>query len=406
MANPFTVQPLGGIQGINQINQGMQNISDTYQANQAEEQKRAVMGQAQEVLDRGDPQEIAQFSLQNPDIGRQIQGSVKFKNDSTKQNMLQGMQQIIAGGNPEQVLNDRAQFVESQGGDATQTRQEIERFRADPEGYLGQVESSYALMDPEGYTAFRKATGAAGGPDFGKVQPGDFTPASLQRYGQSGDFNDLQRYESAKSVNIGGVPHVFDPAFGGYRPAAVAGTGTAGQASPITTQTVAASEGEIEATKDASKQAIKKSGEAYDRIATINAIIPKYDEAISLIKNEGAQSGPIASRFPSFRSSTLELDAIQRELGLDVVSSITFGALSEKELAVAMQTGLPTSLEGPELIDWIERKKASQQKMTDYLSKAAQFLGTPGNTVQKWMAKGSGGGDSKSEGAAVNWSDL
>ena len=396
MANPFTVQPLGGLQSVLNIQNGMAGIAQNYRAGQQEDQQKALMGQAQEVLGRGDPQEIAAFSLENPDIGKQIQSSVKFKSDETRMNMMQGMQQIIAGGNPEQVLNQRAQFVESQGGDATQTRQEIERFRADPEGYVGQVESSYALMDPEGYTAYRKATSEGGGPDFGKVQPGDFTPASLQAYGQSGDFNDLVRYESAKSVNIGGVPHVFDPAFGGYRPASVsgggAGGGTGGQSSTITTQSVAASEGEIEATKDASKQAIKQSGEAYGRIATINSTLPKYDEAINLIKNEGAQSGPIASRFPSFRSSTLELDAIQRELGLGVVSSVTFGALSEKELEVAMQTGLPTNLEGPELIGWLERKKASQQKLANYLSEAAQFLGTPGNSLQKWMAKASGGG--------------
>ena len=393
MANPFTVQPLGGLRSVQNIQNGMAGIAQNYRAGQQEDQQKALMGQAQEVLGRGDPQEIAAFSLQNPDIGRQIQDSVKFKSDETRMNMMQGMQQIIAGGSPEQVLNQRAQFVESQGGDATQTRQEIERFRADPEGYVGQVESSYALMDPEGYTAYRKATseGGMGGPDFGKVQPGDFTPASLQAYGQSGDFNDLVRYESAKSVNIGGVPHVFDPAFGGYRPASVSGGGAGGSSGPITTQTVAASEGEIEATKKASTQAIEQSGDAYSRLATIKSTIPKYDEAIRLIREEGASSGPIASRFPSFQSSTLELEAVQRELGLGVVSSVTFGALSEAELAIAMQTGLPTNLKGPALIDWLERKKASQIKLAGYVSEAAQFLGTPGNNIAKWMAKGRGG---------------
>jgi len=175
----------------------------------------------------------------------------------------------------------------------------------------------------------------------------------------------------------------------------------------VTTQSVAASEGEIEATKDASKQAIKKSGEAYDRLATIKSTIPKYDEAIRLVKEDGASSGPIASRFPSFQSSTLELEAVQRELGLGVVSSVTFGALSEAELAIAMQTGLPTNLEGPALIDWLERKKASQQKLAEYVSEAAQFLGTPGNTPAMWMAKNQGASQSKGEeDAAVNWSDL
>jgi len=200
MANPFTVQPLGGLQSVQNIQNGMAGIAQNYRAGQQEDQQKALMGQAQEVLGRGDPQEIAAFSLQNPDIGKQIQSSVKFKSDETRMNMMQGMQQIIAGGNPEQVLNQRAQFVESQGGDATQTRQEIERFRADPEGYVGQVESSYALMDPEGYTAFRKATN----------QGGDGDPAKWVTFQRQAAAAGLQEgtpeYKNAAGVALGLVP--------------------------------------------------------------------------------------------------------------------------------------------------------------------------------------------------------
>jgi len=202
MANPFTVQPLGGLRSVQNIQNGMAGIAQNYRANQQEEKQKALMGQAQEVLGRGDPQEIAAFSLQNPDIGRQIQDSVKFKSDETRMNMMQGMQQIIAGGNPEQVLNQRAQFVESQGGDATQTRQEIERFRADPEGYVGQVESSYALMDPEGYTAYRKATneGGMGGP----------TPAAIRVFEANAKAAGLKpgtpEYIRAAQIELGLQP--------------------------------------------------------------------------------------------------------------------------------------------------------------------------------------------------------
>ena len=202
MANPFTVQPLGGLRSVQNIQNGMAGIAQNYRANQQEEKQKALMGQAQEVLGRGDPQEIAAFSLQNPDIGRQIQDSVKFKSDETRMNMMQGMQQIIAGGNPEQVLNQRAQFVESQGGDATQTRQEIERFRADPEGYVGQVESSYALMDPEGYTAYRKATNEGG--------MGEPTPAAIRVFEANAKAAGLEpgtpEYIRAAQIELGLQP--------------------------------------------------------------------------------------------------------------------------------------------------------------------------------------------------------
>ena len=202
MNNPFYVAPLGGLSTYRNIGAGIRDGLDRRQEDQDQENQKALMGQAQEVLGRGDPQEIAAFSLQNPDIGKQIQSSVKFKSDETRMNMMQGMQQIIAGDNPEQVLNQRAQFVESQGGDATQTRQEIERFRADPEGYVGQVESSYALMDPEGYTAYRKATseGSMGGP----------TPAAIRVFEANAKAAGLEpgtpEYIRAAQIELGLQP--------------------------------------------------------------------------------------------------------------------------------------------------------------------------------------------------------
>lgn len=46
MANPFTVQPLGGLQNVANIQQGMQGIAQNFQADAAEEKRQALMGQA------------------------------------------------------------------------------------------------------------------------------------------------------------------------------------------------------------------------------------------------------------------------------------------------------------------------------------------------------------------------
>jgi hypothetical protein len=257
MANPFTVQPLGGFQGVQNITQGMQSIARRSEMNDQEEQaqrqaeqKSALNTEAQRLLSSGTTQEIAAFSIANPDYGKAIREQIQFASDETDANMMSGMQQIISGADPEQVLNDRATFVEAQGGDATQTRQEIQRFREDPEGYVKQMGGLYAFMDPKGSEAFGKATAGPGSPKFGNVQPGDFTPASLQQFSQTGNYTDLQRYESAKSVNIGGVPHVFDPAFGGYRPASVSSGGVPANA---TAQSVGDSEAQITAANERAK---------------------------------------------------------------------------------------------------------------------------------------------------------
>jgi hypothetical protein len=254
MANPFYVAPLGGMQTYQNVGNSIAGGINQYQENQALEQEQAkkqqLMQQASQVLGRGDSREIAQFSIANPEIGKAIREQIKFASNETDANMMSGMQQIISGADPEQVLNDRATFVESQGGDATQTRQEIQRFREDPEGYVKQMGGLYAFMDPKGSEAFGKATAGPGSPKFGNVQPGDFTPGSLQQFSQTGNYTDLQRYESAKSVNIGGVPHVFDPAFGGYRPASVSSGGAPANA---TAQSVGDSEAQITAANERAK---------------------------------------------------------------------------------------------------------------------------------------------------------
>jgi hypothetical protein len=70
MANRFSVQPLGGIQSIRGITQGMQGIAENFRQDQAEERRQGLIQQATEIMERGNPDEIAQFSMQNPEIGR------------------------------------------------------------------------------------------------------------------------------------------------------------------------------------------------------------------------------------------------------------------------------------------------------------------------------------------------
>jgi len=145
-----------------------------------------------------------------------------------------------------------------------------------------------------------------------------------------------------------------------------------------------ATEPTIAASTAAAKAAIKRSEDAFDKIAPIKRSIANIDEAISLI-DQGAETGVIAARLPSVRSASIQLDNLQGKLGLDVISNTTFGALSAPELKFALSTALPKTLEGPELKKWLQRKKEAQQKLAAYLERVAVFLGTPGNTVKDFI---------------------
>jgi hypothetical protein len=72
-------------------------------------------------------------------------------------------------------------------------------------------------------------------------------------------------------------------------------------------------------------------------------------------------------------------------LGLDVVGSTTFGALSEGELNLALDIGLPTNMERKDLLNWVRKKKAAQEKLANYFTEQAQFLSIPNMKVGDWL---------------------
>lgn len=142
-------------------------------------------------------------------------------------------------------------------------------------------------------------------------------------------------------------------------------------------------------------EASQKFAEQYEKIQTN---IGTIDEAINIIQkgideNKYLGVGPIQKYFPKWTEASAQLQNVANRMGLNVVSSVTFGALSEGELKLAMTTAVPSNLNGPELLKWMKDKKASQEKLADYLRSASLFISSQRpdgtyNTVQDWMKKG------------------
>ena len=104
-----------------------------------------------------------------------------------------------------------------------------------------------------------------------------------------------------------------------------------------------------------------------------------------MVVEEGANTGVIESLLPSWRASTIELQNVRSSLGLDVVGSVTFGALSAGELSLALNTALPTNLQEEALAAWLDRKIDAQQKLSEYLTRQAVYLSDGDKTVGDWL---------------------
>jgi hypothetical protein len=129
---------------------------------------------------------------------------------------------------------------------------------------------------------------------------------------------------------------------------------------------------------------VDMSRDNFTKVGRIRENITNLDEARRLVAEEGATTGYLASFLPDWKASTIALRQVQRELGLDVVGSVTFGALSQEELTLALRVALPETMAGPDLIDWIDRKKDAQQKLSAYLLEQAYFFSEGDTTLKDW----------------------
>jgi hypothetical protein len=112
--------------------------------------------------------------------------------------------------------------------------------------------------------------------------------------------------------------------------------------------------------------------------------IRELSTARRLIIEEGASAGIMQKYMPSFDAATSEFRAIANRLGIEVINSATFGALSETELELALSTGFPRTLTPSKTVEWIDEKIRVQNVLKDLLYKKARSL-TSGITYSSFI---------------------
>ena len=125
---------------------------------------------------------------------------------------------------------------------------------------------------------------------------------------------------------------------------------------------------------------------ALDQMENVDRSINLYNQALDAL-NKGAQTGFLASFFPSIRAETREFERISDLLGLDILNAYTFGALSESELELALRVGGLDDIQDPEILkEQIIARRDAQEKLKRELRRAAIELSRPGMTIEKWLS--------------------
>jgi hypothetical protein len=130
----------------------------------------------------------------------------------------------------------------------------------------------------------------------------------------------------------------------------------------------------------------KQVGQAFAEVGKIKKNLGNIDDAIAAI-DAGANTGVIASKLPNITAASIQLANVRQQLGLDVIGSVTFGALSEGELNLALDTALPTGLAPKDLRAYLVNKKTAQTKLAGYLTEQATYLSKRGHTLAGWLEK-------------------
>jgi hypothetical protein len=117
----------------------------------------------------------------------------------------------------------------------------------------------------------------------------------------------------------------------------------------------------------------------------VGSSVNNMDAAIAAI-DQGAQSGIVYDMLPNVTLASAELQNARQRLGIDVIGSVTFGALSENEMNMAMDTAVPRGLAPPELRKWLVSKREAQAKAYTALLEAAMHFAS-GGAQEEYLRK-------------------
>jgi len=141
------LQTAGQLQGLRANEQTMQRQRDQDSAQQQQAQNQVTLTrEAQEVFARNDVNEIAAFSVANPDLGNQILASRGIVNAAGKERVSNRFANILTSANPQEALTREIAQGEANGLDMTQSK-EILAQNLSPEGIKRSAGMALASID-------------------------------------------------------------------------------------------------------------------------------------------------------------------------------------------------------------------------------------------------------------------
>lgn len=132
------------------------------------------------------------------------------------------------------------------------------------------------------------------------------------------------------------------------------------------------------------KKSQDAAGEVYKQYSNISSQIRNLETIRRELNTGNARTGVIDQFMPAFTEATATLRSAANQLGIDIINSATFGALSATELRLALDTAIPQGLGEQELLQYVDKKLEAQKKLQQELAKQADKLAS-GVPYTSWV---------------------
>lgn len=365
-------------QGGNRLGSGFQQgaaigeFLEQKKLRRAEEEKQAQIGQLMQGLLSGTPEEqqatIGQIATINPEFAMRAQQHIQgqqqqgFNQKQMMHAFMNETNQLLQNANTPEDVQQILQYRIAQGS---------QLFGPDFRQMADQIQQETGVLD---VGRIRQILGKKS-VKIGQYNPGDYEPKSWAEFERTGDPGVLRERSKGKVKMVAGVPYEYDSVTRTWK-----NLQTAEEVADIESL-IAEKRKFSELTGADRAKTIEKTT---DNIVKLEGSLNVYDKMIKEV-DAGATTSDWAKWTPTFKESTKRFRNLANQLGLDVISSATFGALSEGEMNLAMETAVPP-LEPKEMRQWLIDKKTAQEKLVDQLYEYADYL-DQGGTKAGWLRK-------------------
>jgi hypothetical protein len=129
--------------------------ADSIKQKEQQAQQQQTITQAQEIMKSGDFNQMADFALANPELGKTMFELGGIRDEAAQKRMTELSKGLTVSQSPVEDLTAYIQSGEQQGRDMSHSKSLLDKSQGNPEALKQMAETSWASADPKTYKSYR-----------------------------------------------------------------------------------------------------------------------------------------------------------------------------------------------------------------------------------------------------------